>query len=115
MPPSQNLNANGKRSWKDNGQSGQTQSSSGVGSSLMDILNDSGAGSSSSKAGKNNGPAQFHQDHSTGYTWQDEKDAPGYAWLNKQAREESQRAWNNIVDKDRVIKNRYGDVLLDRP
>ncbi|KAK5327693.1 hypothetical protein LTR93_003079 [Exophiala xenobiotica] len=39
------------------------------------------------------------------------EDAPGYAWKNKKAQEEMQRAWENVVDRDFSLKE-YGDVMM---
>ena len=75
MPPSANLNANGKRNWDNN---------------------------AVEKAGV---------EKDSGYTWDKEEDAPGYAWANTKAREEASRAWASVVEKDRKIGNKYGDVL----
>jgi hypothetical protein len=47
----------------------------------------------------------------SGYTWEKEEDAPGYAWANTKAREEAARAWATVAEKERKIGNKYGDVL----
>ncbi|KAL2353880.1 hypothetical protein BJ546DRAFT_979304 [Cryomyces antarcticus] len=44
-----------------------------------------------------------------GYTWNRVEDAPGYAWKNRRAMEEAERAWATITHKDRMIKNKYGN------
>jgi hypothetical protein len=36
---------------------------------------------------------------------------PGWGWKNKKAQEESQRAWENTVDRDFSLKE-YGDVMM---
>ncbi|EXJ68305.1 uncharacterized protein A1O5_08920 [Cladophialophora psammophila CBS 110553] len=44
----------------------------------------------------------------------DERDGagkPGWAWRNKKAQEERQRAWDNVVDRDFSLKE-FGDVML---
>ena len=51
-------------------------------------------------------------DADTGYKWEREEDAPGWAWLNQKAREDHSKAWSQVVEKDRKIGNKYGDVLL---
>jgi hypothetical protein len=76
MPPSAQLNANGKRNWDSNG-----VTKSGV-------------------------------EKDSGYKWEREEDAPGYAWMNIKTSEEASRAWAQVVEKDRRIGNKYGDVLL---
>ncbi|KAK3116495.1 hypothetical protein LTR53_003099 [Teratosphaeriaceae sp. CCFEE 6253] len=45
----------------------------------------------------------------SGYTWSKLEDEPGYAWLNKKALDERQRAWEVMAHKDNMVKNRYGD------
>lgn len=76
MPPSEQINANGKRIWDT-----ATTEKSGV-------------------------------EKETGYKWEREEDAPGYAWLNPKAREEAARASTQVVERERRVGNRYGDVLL---
>jgi hypothetical protein len=106
MAPSQALNANGKRSWKENG------------------------GKVVKGEGKEEGTVHVQQE--TGYTWKRDEDAPGWAWMNVKAREEAQRAYGQIVDKERMLKSelltvigevgqltdhivdKYGDVLLEK-
>ncbi|TKX19976.1 hypothetical protein C1H76_7860 [Elsinoe australis] len=52
----------------------------------------------------------------SGYSWTRTEDEPGYAWKNKRAMEEAERAWGAILHKDRKIGNRFGDPfeLADR-
>jgi hypothetical protein len=106
MAPSQALNANGKRSWKENG------------------------GKGAKGEGKEEGTVHVQQE--TGYTWKRDEDAPGWAWMNVKAREEAQRAYGQVVEKERMIKSKlhlgiwrgrwranhftdkYGDVLLEK-
>lgn len=76
MPPSANLNTNGKRGFDSNG---------------------------TTKAGV---------DKDSGYTWEREEEAPGWSWQNTKARDEQNRAWANVLEKDRRIGNKYGDLLL---
>ncbi|KAF2813259.1 uncharacterized protein BDZ99DRAFT_460534 [Mytilinidion resinicola] len=52
-----------------------------------------------------------HQHKPSGYTWDKAEDEPGYAWLNKRAMEEYYRASEQIVDKNAMIRNKYGDPL----
>ena len=42
----------------------------------------------------------------SGYAWEREEDAPGYAWKSKRAREEASRAWDSILEKDKMITRR---------
>lgn len=48
------------------------------------------------------------------HPWDRDEEGPGWVWRNKKAQEESARSWDNIVDKDRMIKASYGDVLAPR-
>lgn len=77
MPPSEKLNANGKRNWETN--------------------------SNLEKAGA---------DKESGYKWEREEEAPGWAWNNQKAREDYSRAWAQVVEKDRKVGHKYGDMLL---
>ncbi|KAK3680559.1 hypothetical protein LTR37_021166 [Vermiconidia calcicola] len=52
-------------------------------------------------------PPKTHE--RSGYTWNRAEDEPGYAWLNKKAVDEYQRAWDSLVHKDHMVKGRYGD------
>ncbi|KIW06902.1 uncharacterized protein PV09_02572 [Verruconis gallopava] len=78
MPPSAQLNANGKRNWESNGASADKKS----------------------------------EDNDGEYKWEREEDAPGFTWLNTKAKEDAQRAWAQVMEKERKIGNKYGDVLL---
>ncbi|KAK5717997.1 hypothetical protein LTR15_008840 [Elasticomyces elasticus] len=49
--------------------------------------------------------------HQSGYTWDRFEDEPGYQWLSKKALDERNRAWDSMVHKDHMVKNRYGDVF----
>lgn len=49
---------------------------------------------------------------STGYRWSRDEDAPGYAWRNKKAVEEYNRAWEQLVDRDRTIGRKLRDALV---
>ncbi|KAK3113941.1 hypothetical protein LTR53_008241 [Teratosphaeriaceae sp. CCFEE 6253] len=40
----------------------------------------------------------------SGYTWSKLEDEPGYAWLNKKALDERQRAWEGMAHKDNMVK-----------
>lgn len=51
---------------------------------------------------------------SSGYQWEKDEDAPGYAWKNKRAADDANRAWDTVVEKDKMIGTRYGDVLAPR-
>lgn len=39
----------------------------------------------------------------TTYAWTRPEDEPGYAWKNKKAQDEYNRAWDSLVDKNRRI------------
>ncbi|KAI5275676.1 hypothetical protein E4T47_01378 [Aureobasidium subglaciale] len=60
--------------------------------------------------------AQVRANAATIYQYTKPEDAPGYAWKNKKAQDEFNRAWESLVDKNRVIGNRYGDpfAMADR-
>ncbi|KAK5167958.1 uncharacterized protein LTR77_006525 [Saxophila tyrrhenica] len=45
----------------------------------------------------------------SGYSWNRVEDEPGYAWNNKKAVSEFHQAWDNLVQKDHMVKGRYGD------
>jgi hypothetical protein len=59
-----------------------------------------------------NGLIKAGEEKDSGYKWEREEDGPGYSWMNTKAREEAQRAWVQVVEKDRRVGNKYGDVLL---
>ncbi|KAF2088853.1 hypothetical protein K490DRAFT_55477 [Saccharata proteae CBS 121410] len=44
-----------------------------------------------------------------GYTWDKESETPGYAWLNKKAMDEWAKAEEMIIEKDRMVRAKYGD------
>ena len=50
----------------------------------------------------------------TGYQWVRPEDEPGYTWRNRKAQEEAMKALDQIVDKDKMIGARYGDLLLEQ-
>ena len=54
---------------------------------------------------------QAQQHNPTGYTWDREEDAPGYAWKNKKAQEDYARSWDNVVGKDQMILGMTRHVL----
>ncbi|KAF2422368.1 hypothetical protein EJ08DRAFT_653157 [Tothia fuscella] len=91
MPPSTNLNANGKRNW-----------------GVKDGRKINGSGNAGNGKGQGQGN---HVDRETGYEWSSEQDAPGFAWQSKSGKDEYSRAWSAVAEKDRMIKTRYGDVL----
>src|SRR5579871_3034418 len=85
MPPTEVLNANGKRT--------------------LDAATDTSTPGASQISGKYLGR------HEGGYAWDREEDAPGYAWRNTKAQEEGQRALSQIVDLGAMVKGMYGDLL----
>lgn len=97
MPPSATVNANGKRKWATNGESASSNVTQGL------TLAQAQAGSSAATI--------MGKDPNSGYTWTREEDAPGHSWNNQKARDEASREFSKFVDKDRMIKDRYGDVL----
>lgn len=50
-------------------------------------------------------PAKTHD--RSGYTWNREEDAPGYAWLNKKALDEYHRAWDSLVHKESMVRGEF--------
>ncbi|KXT06421.1 hypothetical protein AC578_6069 [Pseudocercospora eumusae] len=61
-----------------------------------------------------NGKARADQvvkTHPSGYQFSRVEDEPGYAWLNKKAQDEYQRAWDQLTHKDAMVKNRFGDTF----
>lgn len=65
-----------------------------------------------SGGGNGTGASALKNEQDTGYQWKKEEDAPGFAWQNPKAREEYHRAWNTIIDKDRMIKGEYCGYYL---
>ena len=51
----------------------------------------------------NNVPAQVKTHASSGYTWSKAEDEPGWAWKNRRAVEEANRAWEGLLMKDLAI------------
>ena len=103
------INANGKRTLETNG-------------AAMDT---SGAPSHSTNGAANLSPtvatnaqrqaSGAQVDPSTGYTWTNEEDAPGYSWLNKKTQDDAGRAWEQIVDKNRSIASKLGQLIKKLP
>ncbi|KAJ9647841.1 hypothetical protein H2199_001617 [Coniosporium tulheliwenetii] len=52
--------------------------------------------------------------HPGGYAWYRPEDEPGFAWKNKKAQEEWGRAWDQVLDKDIMVLNKYGDPCDER-
>lgn len=44
----------------------------------------------------------------SGYSWDREEDAPGFAWKNRKVQEEAQRQWNVLAEKDKMITSELG-------
>ncbi|KAF2791152.1 hypothetical protein K505DRAFT_310041 [Melanomma pulvis-pyrius CBS 109.77] len=55
--------------------------------------------------------ANLHEDKETGYQWAKAEEQPGWDWNNTKARDEEKRALDQIVDKNFMIRTRYGDTL----
>ncbi|KAH7559547.1 hypothetical protein BM1_04484 [Bipolaris maydis] len=86
----------------------QTRETLGVNSNGKRPLS---GGTLQSSATNTLGTSGTHTDPETGYQWSRQEDQPGYEWMNTRAREEENRALDNIVDKGYMIKLRYGDPL----
>lgn len=97
MSTSASINANGKRKWATNGESASSDVAQGV------ALAQAQAGGSIAMI--------MGRDPNSGYTWTREEDAPGHSWSNQKAKDEASREFSRFTDKDRMIKDRYGDVL----
>jgi hypothetical protein len=48
-----------------------------------------------------------HKDNDTGYTWTKQEDQPAWEWRSTRAREEENRALENIVDLSAQIKSMF--------
>lgn len=46
-------------------------------------------------------------DPETGYRWSRQEDEPGWDWKNPRARDEGEKAWEQIVDKGAMIKSGF--------
>ncbi|KAI9700186.1 MAG: hypothetical protein M1820_006854 [Bogoriella megaspora] len=60
----------------------------------------------------NKGEVRVHEP--SGYKWTRLEDEPGYAWKNRKAQEEHNKALESIVGKEAMVGMRYGDLLLER-
>ncbi|RDI81935.1 Invertase 2 [Venturia inaequalis] len=97
MSTSASINANGKRKWATNGESASSNVTQGLA-----LAQAQSGGATAMIMGR---------DPNSGYTWTREEDAPGHFWNNQKAKEEASREFSRFADKDRMIKDRYGDVL----
>ena len=79
----------------------QTRETLGVNSNGKRPLS---GGTMQSSATNTLGTGGTHTDPETGYQWSKQEDQPGFEWLNTRAREEENRALDNIVDKGYMIK-----------
>ncbi|KAK8192787.1 hypothetical protein IWZ00DRAFT_265354 [Phyllosticta capitalensis] len=70
-----------------------------------------GGGSSDAAGNSSNKPLVPSVHAASGYRWEREADAPGWAWKNKKAQEDWFKAEETFVDRDRMVKARYGDPL----
>jgi hypothetical protein len=52
------------------------------------------------------------QSAAVAYQWTNPEDAPGYAWRNKKAQDEYNRAYESLVDKNRKIGSMFFLFLL---
>lgn len=100
--------APGAASANENGKRPLTNISNGVEEDVIDLTSEPTSG-----PGANAGKARIGQDfppkthRQSGYTWNTFEDEPGYAWLNKKALDERQRAWDSVVHKDCMIKGGF--------
>jgi hypothetical protein len=61
-------------------------------------------------AGRPNLPVQTHA--SSGYRWTRAEDEPGYAWLNKKAADEMNRAVDSLAHKDIAVKGELWHINI---
>jgi len=54
-------------------------------------------------------PQKVKTHEQSGYTWVRQEDEPGWAWRNKRAVDEANRAYEGLLTKDIVVGNHYGD------
>jgi len=98
---SSGANANGKRPLDT--LDGTIDAASGIDA---DSPTNSTAIANGTKATGTSGNQKVHTHASSGYTWTRAEDGPGYAWINRKAQEDANRAWETgIVGKDRVIQS----------
>ncbi|KAL9092280.1 MAG: hypothetical protein Q9165_004454 [Trypethelium subeluteriae] len=86
---------------------GASGSTNGVGTSGS-TTNPRTGGSTAVAAGQ----VKVHEP--TGYQWVRPEDEPGYAWKNRKAQEEALKALDQVVDKERMIGAKFGDLLMER-
>ena len=65
-------------------------------------LDDGGEGARPIDHPRREFPTQTHA--ASGYKWDRAEDEPGYAWLNKKAKDEMERAVAGMVHKDNVVQ-----------
>lgn len=53
------------------------------------------------------GSAPGRTDRNSGYTWYKPEDEPGYAWMNKKAMDEANRAYDSLVDREKTIGSKF--------
>lgn len=51
--------------------------------------------------------------HPSGYQFSRVEDEPGYAWLNKKAQDEYQRAWDQLSHKDAMVKSESQELKVE--
>jgi len=54
-------------------------------------------------------PPKIKTHEQSGYTWVRQEEEPGWAWKNKRAVDEANRAYEGLLMKDFGVGNRYGD------
>ncbi|KAK8167093.1 hypothetical protein IWX90DRAFT_415426 [Phyllosticta citrichinensis] len=111
------INANGKRVYYTANSGAALSLDGGKGKAPLDV-NNGGASSSSAAAGElgdaaaNGAKVVAPSVHAaSGYRWEREADAPGWAWKNKKSQEDWYKAEESFVERDRMVKARYGDPL----
>ncbi|KAF2234636.1 hypothetical protein EV356DRAFT_515020 [Viridothelium virens] len=86
---------------------GGSGSTNGVGASGS-TTNPRAGGSTTVAAG------QIKVHEPTGYQWIRQEEEPGYAWKNRKAQEEAMKMLDQVVDKERMIGAKFGDLLMER-
>ncbi|KAK7511329.1 uncharacterized protein IWZ02DRAFT_440867 [Phyllosticta citriasiana] len=121
------INANGKRVYyAPNSGAALTLEGDGKGKAALDLPGVSASASTAAAAGEldagvdagaggaGGGKAVVPSVHAaSGYRWEREADAPGWAWKNKKAQEDWYKAEESFVERERMVRARYGDPLLE--
>lgn len=109
------INANGKRVYYTANSGAALSLDGGKGKTPLDLRGGASTPAAARELGDAAGnganvvAASVHA--ASGYRWDREADAPGWAWKNKKSQEEWYKAEQSFVERDRMVKARYGDPL----